>query len=178
MATPSPRRQVHEGQGHEAPERHRGQEPSARQGREVRLITRYANRKLYDTQARELTSLRRIEDLVRAGTDIQVVDHDTGADMTAEVLVGILSSSIGEHEREEGIAALVSLIRSPRELLEALAHDKARAAVLRTMTNQVRLLAATLDALLANMPPPQPGPDAPPPSGPPGPSGPSGPAGP
>jgi len=132
--------------------RQRGQASPARQAREVRLITRYANRKLYDTEARELTSLRRIEDLVRAGTDIRVVDHDTGADMTAEVLVGILSSSIGHNEGEDGIAALVSLIRSPRELLEAAAHDKARAAELRNMTNRVRLLSATLDALLANMP--------------------------
>jgi hypothetical protein len=149
VSTPSPRRQAsQESQGHQ-----------------VRLITRYANRKLYDTQARELTSLRRIEELVRAGTDIRVVDHDTGADMTAEVLVGILSSAIGEHEREEGIAALVSLIRSPHELLEALAHDQARAAALRTMTEQVRLLAATLDALLANMAvPQQPGQGVPDPS--------------
>jgi PHB/PHA accumulation regulator DNA-binding domain len=134
------------------PSRQHEQAPSARPGPQVRLITRYANRKLYDTQARELTSLRRIEGLVRGGTDIRVVDHDTGADMTAEVLVGILSSSISQHDAEEGVAALISLIRSPRELLEALAHDRARATALRSMTKRVRLLSATLDALVASMP--------------------------
>ena len=61
----------------------------------VRLIKRYANRKLYDTGSGELTSLRRIEELVRAGVDIRVVDHDTGEDMTSEVLVGILGNSMG-----------------------------------------------------------------------------------
>jgi len=90
---------------------------------------------------------------VRAGTDIQVVDHDTGTDMTAEVLVGILSTSIGNQEGGDGVAALISLIRSPREVLDAMAHDRARAEELRGMTKRVRLLSATLDALLANMAP-------------------------
>jgi len=49
----------------------------------VRLIKRYANRKLYDTGSGELTSMRRIEELVRDGIDIRVVDHDTGEDMTS-----------------------------------------------------------------------------------------------
>ena len=90
------------------------------------------------------------------------MDHDTGADMTAEVLVGILSASIGNREGGDGIAALISLIRSPRELLDAMAHDRARAEELRGMTKRVRLLSATLDALLANMTPPQPEPSPPP----------------
>src|SRR6266542_730157 len=61
----------------------------------VRLIKRYANRKLYDTGSGELTSLSRIEELVREGLDIRVVDHDTGEDMTSEVLVGILGNAMG-----------------------------------------------------------------------------------
>lgn len=71
--------------------------------------------------------------------------------MTAEVLVGILSSSIGNQESGDGVAALMSLIRSPRELIDALAHDQARAAELRSMTNRVRLLSATLEALMDNL---------------------------
>lgn len=145
------------------PSNHAGPDPRAGNAGAVRLITRYANRKLYDTQARQLTSLSRIEDLVRAGIDIRVVDHDTGTDMTAEVLVGILSASIGSQEGGDGVAALISLIRSPRELLDAMAHDRARAEELRGMTKRVRLLSATLNALLANM---APGPAAPEPSPP------------
>ena len=51
----------------------------------------------------------------------------------------------------DGIAALLSFIRSPRDLLEALAHDEQRAADLRGLTKRVRLLSATLEALLGNM---------------------------
>jgi len=125
----------------------------------IRLITRYANRKLYDTGSRELTSLRRIEELVRAGHDIKVVDHDTSADMTAEVLVSVLSNSIAEQDSTDGIAALLSLIRSPHDVLRSLAADRQRVADLRGLTKRVRLLSATLEALLSGTsePPPEPG---------------------
>ena len=79
----------HAGRTAASPTRSRVAEP-------VRLIKRYANRKLYDTGSGELTSMRRIEELVRDGVDIRVVDHDTGEDMTSEVLVGILGNSIGD----------------------------------------------------------------------------------
>lgn len=117
----------------------------------VRLIKRYANRKLYDTGSGELTSLRRIERLIRAGVDIRVVDHDTGEDMTGEVLVGILANSVGERSDEGDIPLLTSLIRAPGDLLEALVEDEAYAEELQAMGQRVRLLSATIDALLAQM---------------------------
>ena len=117
----------------------------------VRLIKRYANRKLYDTGSGELTSLRRIEDLVRAGVDIQVVDHDTGEDMTSEVLVGILGNSIGAGTIEGDTLLLTSLIRTPGDLMAALLKDEQRTEELRAMGQRVRLLSATIDALLGQM---------------------------
>jgi polyhydroxyalkanoate synthesis repressor PhaR len=119
----------------------------------VRLIKRYANRKLYDTGSGELTSLRRIEQLVRDGVDIQVVDHDTGEDMTCEVLVGILGKSVGERPSEEEIPLLTSLIRAPSDLLAAMFRDEQRSVELRDMVERVRLLSATVDALISQMEP-------------------------
>ena len=117
----------------------------------VRLIKRYANRKLYDTGSGELTSLRRIEDLVRAGVDIRVVDHDTGEDMTSEVLVGILGNSMHDGTIEGDTLLLTSLIRTPNDLLTAMVNDEHRTEELRAMGERVRLLSATIDALLGQM---------------------------
>lgn len=117
----------------------------------VRIIKRYANRKLYDTGSGELTSMRRIEELVRDGLDIRVVDHDTGEDMTSEVLVGILGNSISDGTIEGDVLLLTSLIRSPDDLLTAMANDEQRTEELRSMGERVRLLSATIDALLGQM---------------------------
>ena len=116
-----------------------------------RLIKRYANRKLYDTGSGELTSLRRIEELVREGVDIRVVDHDTGDDMTSEVLVGILGNAMGDGTVEGDKSLLMSLIRSPDDLLAAMFKDEQRTEELRAMGERVRLLSATIDALLGQM---------------------------
>jgi len=117
----------------------------------VRLIKRYANRKLYDTGSGELTSMRRIEELVRDGLDIRVIDHDTGEDMTSEVLVGILGNSISDGTIEGDVLLLTSLIRSPDDLLAAMMQDEQRTDELRAMGERVRLLSATIDALLGQM---------------------------
>ena len=117
----------------------------------VRLIKRYANRKLYDTGSGELTSMRRIEELVRDGLDIRVVDHDTGEDMTSEVLVGILGNSISDGTIEGDVLLLTSLIRNPDDLLTAMMQDEQRTDELRAMGERVRLLSATIDALLGQM---------------------------
>ena len=117
----------------------------------VRLIKRYANRKLYDTGSGELTSLRRIEELVREGVDIRVVDHDTGEDMTSEVLVGILGNSMHDGTIEGDTLLLTSLIRTPNDLLAAMVNDEHRTEELRAMGERVRLLSATIDALLGQM---------------------------
>jgi polyhydroxyalkanoate synthesis repressor PhaR len=117
----------------------------------VRLIKRYANRKLYDTGSGELTSLRRIEELVRDGVDIRVVDHDTGEDMTSEILVGILGNSMHDGTIEGDTLLLTSLIRTPNDLLTAMMADEQRTEELRSMGERVRLLSATIDALLGQM---------------------------
>ncbi|HEY4409569.1 MAG TPA: polyhydroxyalkanoate synthesis regulator DNA-binding domain-containing protein [Acidimicrobiia bacterium] len=117
----------------------------------VRLIKRYANRKLYDTGSGELTSLRRIEELVRDGVDIRVVDHDTGEDMTSEVLVGILGASMHDGTIAGDTLLLTSLIRTPNDLLSAMMADEQRTEELRSMGERVRLLSATIDALLGQM---------------------------
>jgi polyhydroxyalkanoate synthesis repressor PhaR len=60
------------------------------------LIKKYANRKLYDTRTSRYITLAGISRLVREGHDIEVVDRDTGRDLTPLVLSQIV---MGEEKR-------------------------------------------------------------------------------
>jgi polyhydroxyalkanoate synthesis repressor PhaR len=64
------------------------------------LIKKYANRKLYDTQTSRYITLEGISRLVREGRDIQVVDRDSGRDLTPLILSQIV---VGEEKRDEGM---------------------------------------------------------------------------
>ena len=62
----------------------------------LRQIKKYANRKFYDTEEKRYVSLSHIASLVREGEDIQVMDNETGDDITGLVLSQILR----EQERQ------------------------------------------------------------------------------
>jgi polyhydroxyalkanoate synthesis repressor PhaR len=59
------------------------------------VIKRYSNRKLYDTQESRYVTLEEIEEMIRGGREISVVDAATGDDLTSVTL----SQIILEHER-------------------------------------------------------------------------------
>lgn len=60
---------------------------------EPTIIKRYANRKLYDTRASRYVTLEEIEELIRQGQEVKVVDADTGDDLTTLTLAQILLES-------------------------------------------------------------------------------------
>lgn len=64
----------------------------------MRLIKRYPNRKLYDTEEKRYITLDGIADLIRQGEEVQVVDHTTEEDLTAVTL----SQIIFEQEKRGG----------------------------------------------------------------------------
>lgn len=55
-----------------------------------RLITRHANRKLYDPTAKRYVSLADLVDLVVSGDSIRVVEHPGGEDATTRILAQAL----------------------------------------------------------------------------------------
>ncbi len=55
-----------------------------------RIIKRYENRKLYDTEARKYVSLEELATLIREGIDIQVIDKSTEQDITAQTLTQVI----------------------------------------------------------------------------------------
>jgi len=54
------------------------------------VIKKYANRRLYDTSASRYINLEDIAEFVRAGKDVQVVDAQTGEDLTRVTLTQII----------------------------------------------------------------------------------------
>jgi polyhydroxyalkanoate synthesis repressor PhaR len=57
---------------------------------EARIIKRYANRKLYDTQHSRYVTLDQIADMIREGDDIKIVDNKTKDDLTSVTLAQII----------------------------------------------------------------------------------------
>ena len=54
------------------------------------VIKKYANRRLYDTSTSQYVTLDHLRDLVKQGTDFQVVDAKSGEDLTRGVLAQII----------------------------------------------------------------------------------------
>jgi len=54
------------------------------------VIKRYSNRKLYDTQESRYVTLEELEEMIRAGKELQVLDAATGEDLTSVTLAQIL----------------------------------------------------------------------------------------
>src|ERR1043165_4916305 len=57
---------------------------------ETRIIKRYANRKLYDTEHSRYVTLDQISELIRNGDDVKIVDNKTKEDLTSVTLAQII----------------------------------------------------------------------------------------
>ncbi len=58
--------------------------------REMQLIKKYANRKLYHTNRKQYITLEGIAQLVESGEHVQVLDNETGEDITTTILVQVI----------------------------------------------------------------------------------------
>ncbi len=84
------------------------------------LIKRYPNRKLYDTEAKRYVTLEQIAQMIREGKDVQVVDYETGEDLTSLTLSQII---LEQEKKRSGFlprSLLTSLIRAGGGTLEHL----------------------------------------------------------
>ncbi len=79
---------------------------------EVKLIKRYANRRLYDAETSKTITLEDVAEFIKKGNEIRVVDNITGEDITAKVLgQTFLKISTDQQNLEFSIFLLSSLIR-------------------------------------------------------------------
>jgi polyhydroxyalkanoate synthesis repressor PhaR len=75
------------------------------------VIKRYSNRKLYDTQESRYVTLEELEELIRAGREISVVDVSTGEDLTSVTLAQIILENERNHRATLPTAFLHQLIK-------------------------------------------------------------------
>ncbi len=57
----------------------------------MHLIKKYANRKLYDTTDKKYLTMDRLAVLIKEGTEVVIVDNETGKDLTASILSQLLA---------------------------------------------------------------------------------------
>ncbi len=81
----------------------------------MRVIKKYAGRKMYDVENSQFINLEKIADLITAGEEVQVVDERTGSDITSMVLTQIIL----EHQKK-GITPRDWNLFSVPELLREL----------------------------------------------------------
>jgi polyhydroxyalkanoate synthesis repressor PhaR len=75
----------------------------------TRIIKRYKNRRLYDTQEKKTIKLEDLAELVKKEVDFKIVDSRTKKDVTLSVLTKVLSESITENK--ENLKQTSNLIR-------------------------------------------------------------------
>lgn len=86
-------------------------------GKEMRIIKRYQNRKLYDTFQSCYVTLEEIAQIMREGVEIQVYDNKTKSDITLPILIQILFSQEQKNYKELDYDFLSRIIRSESGLL-------------------------------------------------------------
>ena len=64
----------------------------------MKLIKRYRNRRLYDTELKKSIKLDDVRRYVDEGIEVKVIDHSDGRDITVTTLVNVLSSSTADEE--------------------------------------------------------------------------------
>ncbi len=137
-----------------------------------RLIKRYDNRKLYDTEASSYVSLSDVADLVRRGVTVRIEDNATGRDLTAQTLTQIILEEGKEGKHIIPSDLLHDLLRQSSQAIdsgfEQLKHsmdeiihssvnqlnrlvETPRARELRALRQQVQELEAQLAVLIGEV---------------------------
>src|SRR5215468_6656399 len=65
----------------------------------MQLIKKYANRKLYHINRKQYITLEGIAALIQAGEQVQVLDNETGEDITSQILTQVVLQSRGSGGR-------------------------------------------------------------------------------
>lgn len=87
---------------------------------EPRVIKRYSNRKLYDTQRSRYVTLDQIADMIRSGEDVRIVDNNSKEDLTSITLAQIIFEEEKKQKSFLPLHAMRNIIQSGGERIEEL----------------------------------------------------------
>jgi polyhydroxyalkanoate synthesis repressor PhaR len=82
---------------------------------ETRVIKRYANRKLYDTQHSRYVTLDQIAEMIRHGDDVKIVDNKSKEDLTSITLAQIIFEEEKKQKSFLPLQAMRNIIQSGGE---------------------------------------------------------------
>ncbi len=79
--------------------------------KEIKIIKRYQNRKLYDTHESSYVTLDEIAKMIKGGEDLRVIDNKTKNDITAATLTQLLYESERKAKTQPSVELLKEVIR-------------------------------------------------------------------
>lgn len=88
----------------------------------MKLVKRYSNRKLYDTERSCYVTLDEIAEMVRGGEDVSIIDNKTGEDLTTVTLAQIVYEAEKKDRRLLPLQSLQMIIQSPADFLSRLSR--------------------------------------------------------
>src|ERR1700722_17199885 len=116
----------------------------------AKIIKRYQNRKLYDTDASCYVTLDEIAEMIQQGEEVSVVDNRNQKDITAITLTQIIFEKQKRSESPVPISTLRHIIQHGDGSFSsflAKGADGNQLDVIRTLENQVRDLSTKLEAV-------------------------------
>lgn len=86
----------------------------------TKIIKRYPNRKLYDTDRSTYVTLDEIEQMVKDGEDVKIIDNQSGEDITTVTLAHIIFEQEKSKNRMLPLSALRGIIQSGEDFITRL----------------------------------------------------------
>lgn len=89
----------------------------------VRIIKKYPNRRLYDTEISKYITMENLKNLVLEGTDFKVIDVKSEEDLTRSVLLQIIAEQEHGGEPIFSTESLTKIIRFYGDSMQGMASD-------------------------------------------------------
>ncbi|MBI4925191.1 MAG: polyhydroxyalkanoate synthesis regulator DNA-binding domain-containing protein [Bdellovibrio sp.] len=80
--------------------------------KDIKIIKRYQNRKLYDTHESSYVTLDEIAKMIKGGEELRVIDNKTKNDITASTLTQLLFEVERKNKTQPSVELLREIIRS------------------------------------------------------------------
>ncbi len=77
----------------------------------MRIIKKYANRKLYDTSDKKYVAMNTLAELIKSGEEVTVIDNRNGQDITSVVVSQLLAREKIECDRDDIPGVLIQVLR-------------------------------------------------------------------
>jgi len=116
----------------------------------AKIIKRYQNRKLYDTDASCYVTLDEIAEMIQQGEEVSVVDNRNQKDITAATLTQIIFEKQKKSETPVPLSTLKHIIQQGDGSFSSYLSRNAdgnQLEVIRTLENQVKELSVKLDSV-------------------------------